>query len=267
MVAIARRALGTRRVGHTGTLDPFATGLLVVLAGAGTRLSRYLVGLPKVYQGVLRLGVTTATDDATGDVLATSDAWEALGDARLAGAMAALTGERDQLPPRFSAKRTGGERAHRLARRGLPVALAPQRVTVRRFALEARTGCDVHFRAEVGSGTYVRSLARELGEALGCGAHLTALRRLAVGAFTVSEAVPLESVRAGAARLLPLGLAVRHLPHADIDEAACRRVQCGQALEAAFAGTEPVALTCGETLVAVARPREGWWQPEVVLAS
>jgi tRNA pseudouridine55 synthase len=195
VVAIVRRALGTRRVGHAGTLDPFATGLLVVLAGAGTRLARYLVGLPKAYEGTLRLGVATATDDATGAVLAASDAWQALGDQEVATAMAALSGERDQVPPRFSAKRTGGERAHRLARRGVPVTLAPQRVSVRRFALEGRTGPDVRFRAEVGSGTYVRSLAHELGDALGCGAHLTELRRLTVGDFAVADAVSLESVR------------------------------------------------------------------------
>ena len=141
-VGVARRTLATRRVGHAGTLDPFATGLLVVLVGAGTRLARYLVGLPKLYEGVLRLGVTTASDDATGAVIATSDAWRALDDARVAAAMAGLTGERDQVPPSFSAKRTGGERAHRLARRGVPVTLAPQRGRVHRFALEARTGGD-----------------------------------------------------------------------------------------------------------------------------
>jgi tRNA pseudouridine55 synthase len=266
-VAITRRALGTRRVGHAGTLDPFATGLLVVLVGAATRLARYVVGLPKVYEGTLRLGMTTATDDGTGAVTATSDAWRALADEQIALAMARLTGERDQVPPSFSAKRTGGQRAHRLARRGVSVALAPQRVTVQRFTLERRSGSDVGFRADVGSGTYVRSLARELGDALGCGAHLTALRRLAVGAFSVTEAVSLESVRAGTAHLLPPRLAVHHLPHVEIDEAACERVRRGQALEAAFGATEPVALTCAGMLVAVARPREGRWQPEVVLLS
>ena len=253
-------------MGHAGTLDPFATGLLVVLAGAGTRLARYLVGLPKVYEGVLRLGVATTTDDASGAVLATSEAWQETSDAQIAAAMESLTGERDQVPPRFSAKRTGGERAHRLARRGVPVTLAPQRVTVRRFAVAGRSGKDVHFRAEVGSGTYVRSLARELGEALGCGAHLTGLRRLAVGEFTIAEAVTLEAVRAGVAQLLPLSLAVRHLPQAAIDEAARERVRRGQSLEAAFPTAGPVALTCAGSLVAVARAREGRWQPEVVLA-
>jgi tRNA pseudouridine55 synthase len=266
VVAIVRRALGTRRVGHAGTLDPVATGLLLVLAGAGTRLARYLVGLPKVYEGVVRLGVTTATDDATGAVVAASEAWQALTDGEVATAMAALTGERDQVPPPFSAKRSGGERAHRLARRGVPVTLAPQRVSVRRFALEHRTGCNLRFRAEVGSGTYVRSLAHELGDALGCGAHLTELRRLAVGDFSVTSAVTLESVRAGGATLLDLRRAVHHLAQAEIDDAACARVRRGQALEPAFAGTEPVALTCAGALVAVARPREGRWQPEVVLA-
>lgn len=265
MVAIARRAIGTRRVGHAGTLDPFATGLLIVLAGAGTRLARYLVGLPKVYEGMLRLGTTTATDDATGAVLSTSDACDALADAEIAAAMTALTGEREQLPPVFSAKHSGGERAHRLARRGEPVALVPQRVIVRSFALAARTGRDVRFRADVGSGTYVRSLARELGEALGCGAHLAELRRLAVGGFTVGEAVSLEAVRAGTPGLRPLLAAVGHLPRTEIDAAAVDRVRRGQALEAAFPAAGPVALIHDGELVAVARTQDGRWQPEVVL--
>jgi tRNA pseudouridine55 synthase len=265
VVALTRRAVGTRRVGHAGTLDPFATGLLVVLVGSATRLARYLVGLPKVYAGVVRLGTTTATDDATGAVLATSDGCDTVSEAAIASAMMALTGERDQVPPAFSAKHSGGERAHRLARRGEPVTLAPQRVTVRHFTLEARAGRDLRFRAAVGSGTYIRSLARELGEALGCGAHLSELRRLSVGPFTVEEAVSLEAVRGETPRLLPVLLAVRHLPQAVIDAAARDRVRRGQALEAAFAAGGPVALTCDGDLVAVARPRDGRWQPEVVV--
>ncbi|MBI2072414.1 MAG: tRNA pseudouridine(55) synthase TruB, partial [Gemmatimonadetes bacterium] len=140
VVAIIRRAFGTRRVGHTGTLDPFATGLLLVLVGQATRLARYLVGLPKEYHGVLRLGSTTTTDDATGEVTGASDDWRALDDARLRAAMAALLGEREQVPPAYSAKRVRGERAHRLARRGAALTLAPTRVEVQRFDLTDRSG-------------------------------------------------------------------------------------------------------------------------------
>lgn len=267
VVAIVRRALGTRRVGHAGTLDPFATGLLLVLVGSATRLARYLIGLPKEYQGTIRLGVTTATDDGTGEVTATSEAWAGLDDASLETAMSALTGEREQVPPAYSAKHVGGQRAHRLARRGAPVPLAPSRVEIHRFVLTGRQGRDLAFHAAVGSGTYLRSLARELGQALGCGAHLLELRRTAIGPHRVADAVPLEDVRQGRSTLQPPAAAVAHLPSAPVGATAVQQLAQGRAIEAAEPDLEgPVALLCEERLVAIARARNGWWQPEAVFA-
>ncbi len=264
---MVRRAFHTRRVGHAGTLDPFATGLLLVLVGSATRLARYLVGLPKEYQGVIRLGIATTTDDATGEVTSTSDAWTELDDARVQDAMTALTGERDQVPPAYSAKRVGGERAHRLARRGTPVTLAPARIEVQRFVLAQRRERDLWFHAAVGSGTYLRSLARELGLTLGCGAHLLELRRTTVGPHRVEQAAPLEDVRQGRATLMPPAAALAHLPCATVHLDAVQRLVRGQPIEATrpeLAG--PVVLLCEEQLVAVAQRRAGRWHPEVVLA-
>ncbi|MBI2537580.1 MAG: tRNA pseudouridine(55) synthase TruB [Gemmatimonadetes bacterium] len=266
VVAIIRRAFGTRRVGHTGTLDPFATGLLLVLVGQATRLARYLVGLPKEYHGVLRLGSTTTTDDATGEVTGASDDWRALDDARLRAAMAALLGEREQVPPAYSAKRVRGERAHRLARRGAALTLAPTRVEVQRFDLTDRSGADARFVAAVGSGTYVRSLARELGEILGCGAHLVELRRTAVGPFRVDGATSLEDVRQGRAVLAAPAAALPHLAAAAVEAAAVERLIRGQPIDASHAAAGPLALLCDGRLVAVVQPRAGQWHPEVVLA-
>lgn len=267
MVAILRRALSTRRVGHAGTLDPFATGLLVVLVGPATRLMPYLVGLSKRYTGVIRLGVTTATDDCTGAVASTSDAWRTLTEEAIARAMAALTGMRTQVPPAYSAKHLSGERAHRRARRGETVALAPAPVDIRRFALRRREGPDVTFEADVGSGTYIRSLARELGEALGCGAHLHELRRTAVGPFDVSEAFPLDLVKDGSVDLLPALEALRHLPRVSITEDLASRVRQGQPLECPEPPPGgPVALVAADgRLVGVAEPRGAMLQPRVVL--
>lgn len=267
VVAIVRRALGTRQVGHAGTLDPFATGLLLVLVGSATRLARYLMGLSKEYQGIIRLGVTTDTDDATGAITATSEAWTALDDGSLQAAMTALTGEREQVPPAYSAKHVDGERAHRLARRGAPVSLAPSRVVIHRFELSGRQGQDLAFCAAVGSGTYLRSLARDLGAELGCGAHLLELRRTAIGPHQVTEAAPLEDVRQGRCTLQPPVAAVAHLPKTPVDADAVQRLSRGQAIEAAqpdLAG--PIALLCQDRLVAIAQPRGGQWHPEAVFA-
>lgn len=263
---MVRRAFHTRRVGHAGTLDPFATGLLLVLVGQATRLARYLVGLPKEYHGVLRLGSTTTTDDATGEVTAHSEAWRSLDETRLRAAMASLVGEREQVPPAYSAKRLGGERAHRLARRGAAVTLAPTRVAIHRFDLVDRSGTDARFVAAVGSGAYLRSLARELGEILGCGAHLVELRRTAVGPFLVEAATSLEDVRQGRAALAPPAAALTHLAAASVDAAAVARLTRGQPIDALDSAPGPVAIRCEGRLVAVAQARAGQWHPEVVLA-
>lgn len=267
MVAAVRRRWHTRRVGHAGTLDPFATGLLPILVGRGTRLAPFLVGLDKTYQGTIRLGVWTDTDDETGTVEHESDAWQTVNDATLAEAMAALTGEVEQVPPRYSAKKVGGTPAHRRARRGESVTLAPRRVRVDRFALERRRGPDVEFVADVGSGTYVRALARDLGDALGCGAHLSALRRTRVGRWRVEDAMPLARVESGEAdvTLRPLAEAVTHLPRRTLSAEEADRIRHGRPIPARPEATAPTALIDEGRLVAVAEPDGGVLKPRVVV--
>lgn len=264
MVDVVRRGLGMRRVGHTGTLDPFASGLLVVLLGRATRLSPYLSALPKSYQGLIRLGVRTDTDDGTGAVLVSSDSWNGLSDADIGTAMATLTGRRLQRPPVYSAKKTDGERAYRLARRGRPVQLAPAEVEVTRFAFVDRVGSAVRFVADVGGGTYVRALARDLGEVLECGAHLETLRRIGVGGFSVEGATALEAIAAGQAEPQPPLEAVRHLPMLDIDQAERDAVVHGRPLPAGAVTASPVALVAAGRLVAIAVVQHDRLKPRVV---
>ncbi|OYC97278.1 tRNA pseudouridine(55) synthase TruB [Microbacterium sp. Yaish 1] len=202
VVARARRALGTRKIGHAGTLDPMATGLLVLGVGPATRLLTYIVGLDKTYEATIRLGVSTDSDDADGTVTqrATVEALAAVDRAGIDRGIAALTGEIDQVPSRVSAIKVGGKRAYDLARAGEEVELKARRVTVSRFevrdvreiALEDVEGgfrvVDVDVVVDCTSGTYIRALARDLGADLGVGGHLTALRRTRIGPFEVSDA-------------------------------------------------------------------------------
>src|SRR5438876_3882341 len=190
----SRRALGTDRVGHLGTLDPFAVGLLVILAGRATRLASCAAAWTKSYEGVTRLGVVTTTDDATGEPLATSEAWGGLDGGRMAEALARFRGAYAQRPPAYSAVKIAGERAYRRARRGEAVAPAPRPVQVSELELTGLALPDVRFCATVSAGTYLRSLARDVGEALGCGAHLAALTRTRVGPFPLADAVAPEAV-------------------------------------------------------------------------
>jgi tRNA pseudouridine55 synthase len=264
-VAAVRRALRVRRAGHCGTLDPFASGLLLLLLGPATRLARFLVELAKRYTGVIVLGTVTETDDRTGAVVRTSEAWRALSEADLAGAAAALTGRQLQRPPAFSAKHMGGRRAYRLARRGAPLLLPAQEVEVYRFTVTRRDGPRVLFEVEVGSGAYVRGLARDFGERLGCGAHLGTLRRTAVGPFTVEEAVPLEEVREDTPLRSPLA-AVAHLPTVPVNPVEREAVVHGRSLRTPEDGTGPVALVADGELIAVAERHGDVLRPRVVLA-
>jgi len=191
-----------RRVGHLGTLDPFASGLLVLLIGPATRLARLAVEWRKSYEGVMRLGTVTDTDDATGAPTTASDAWRHLDAATVGAALSALEGRGVQIPPAYSAKKIAGERAYRVARRGDPVRLAPVTVTVDRCVLVAWDPPDARFVARVSSGTYLRGLARSAGERLGCGGHLASLRRTEVGPFRLGEAVAADALTPAA--LLPI---------------------------------------------------------------
>ncbi len=199
-VARVRRALGTRKVGHAGTLDPKATGLLVVGVGASTRLLTHLVGLDKEYVATIRLGQATTTDDAEGEILATRPT-DGVADSDIVAGVAALTGELLQRPSAVSAIKVGGVRAYERVRAGEDVELAPRRVTIRAFEiLNMRRGecIDLDVRVECSSGTYIRALARDLGQSLGVGGHLTALRRTRVGPFSIDEAVPVPEWRGAA---------------------------------------------------------------------
>lgn len=194
VVARARRALNTRKIGHAGTLDPMATGLLVLGIGPATRLLTFIVGLDKTYEATIRLGVSTDSDDADGEVTAQADAADvaSVTDALIAAGIAALTGEISQVPSTVSAIKVGGRRAYDLARAGEQVELKARAVTIGRFEVlsmrRAAQTIDVDVVVDCSSGTYIRALARDLGAGLGVGGHLTALRRTRIGPFDVADA-------------------------------------------------------------------------------
>jgi len=266
VVAAVRRSLGLRRVGHGGTLDPFASGLLPILTGRATRLAPFLLGLSKAYHGMLQLGITTDTDDATGAVLREDPSWRDIDEAALADAMQALTGRIEQTPPVFSAKKVAGERAHRRARRGGTVALDPRMVTVVRFTPSARTGPDVTFTAEVGSGTYIRALARDLGTRLGCGAHLRTLRRVGIGPWTVEQAA-CTAPWPETLTVQPALAAVPHLPRRDLTPDEVGLVIHGRPIARLEDEPDgPLALLADSALLAVGTPRDELIHPTVVLA-
>jgi tRNA pseudouridine55 synthase len=263
VVDAARKALGERRVGHLGTLDPFASGVLVLVVGRATRLARFAAEWPKTYDGVIRLGRTTATDDPTGAVVATSEAWRGLEEAAVRGALERFLGGYAQRPPAFSAVKVGGERAYRAARRGAAVTLEPRPVEIRELVLAGFEPPDVRFRAVVGGGTYLRSLARDVGETLGSGAHLAELVRTAVGPFVLADAVAPEAIAAD--RLRDAAALVAHLPRRDLSGAEGAAVRHGRPIGALGGESGPVALYEGETLRGVAEPVGAELRPRVVL--
>jgi tRNA pseudouridine55 synthase len=197
VVARVRHALGVRQVGHFGTLDPFATGVLPVSVGKGTRFAQFYLKSRKAYEGIIRFGYSTDTYDATGR-RTSEPAPVALDAAGIEKMFGEFTGRLMQTPPPFSAKRVGGVRAYELARKQKPVQLAPVEVEVYALELLNLEGDQVRFAVECSGGTYVRSLAHDFGQKLGCGAHLASLRRTAVAEFTESRAVTLEQLQAAA---------------------------------------------------------------------
>ena len=265
VVQRVRRLLQTRAVGHTGTLDPFATGLLVVLVGRATRLARFVEAQAKTYLAVARLGIATDTDDRTGTPLGPPADTSAVTEPVVRAALAALLGEQRQRPPRYSAKHVEGERSYRRARRGEAVDPAETVVTVHAIELVGFAPPELSFRATVSAGTYVRALARDLGERLGVGAHLTALRREAIGPLRVEDAVPLERLTPDA--LHPPRAVLGHLPAMELDAPARVAVSHGRAVPAEAGATGDVALVHEGELVAVARVEDGWLRPSVVLAT
>lgn len=264
VVAMARRALRLRRIGHTGTLDPMATGVLILCLGAATRLVDYFHDLPKTYVGEGVLGVVTTTEDITGNVVWETDA-SGITEAQLRAAMAQFQGEIEQVPPMVSAVKVGGRRLYERARAGEEVARPARRVVIHSLTLDTfvpgrhpRFG----FTVVCSSGTYVRTLVHDLGQALGCGAALARLRRTAIGSLRVEEAVPagdLERLAATSelrARILAPAVALAHLPAVTLAPEVVQSVVHGQPVPAPTPGPGgPVRLLDREgNLVAIAQP-------------
>ena len=224
-----RRALRTRRVGHTGTLDPFATGVLPVCVGRATRLARFLSGGEKEYVATVRLGFATTTDDRTGEPLGAPVPAD-VAPAALAAALDGLVGSFDQVPPAFSAKHVGGRRLYELARRGVTVPRAAMPVTVHAIRLLAREADTVEIAVRCSAGTYVRALARDLGERLGTGAHLTALRRTRSGPFDLSQSVCGDDLGGAAERMIPVAELLLDLPAVTVAAEGRRLVGHGREL-------------------------------------
>jgi tRNA pseudouridine55 synthase len=267
VVQRVRRGLRVRAAGHTGTLDPFATGLLVVLLGRATRLARFVESQAKQYLATARLGIQTTTDDLTGQVLATWPVAASPSEQEVRHALATFLGDQLQQPPQFSAKRVAGERSYRRARRGDIVKLAAVPVTVHAIDLVDYQPPDLTFRALVSAGTYLRAIARDLGHRLGVGAHLTRLRRESIGSLRVENAHPLEEL--GPAVVLPAQAVLQDLPSVDLDESQRLAVAHGRAVSGSGAvervGSGTVALLSSGQLIGVAEAVDGWLRPKVVL--
>jgi tRNA pseudouridine55 synthase len=267
VVQRVRRALGVGAAGHTGTLDPFATGLLVVLLGRATRLARFVEAQAKQYLATARLGVQTSTDDVTGAAIAECPMDVPPSEHQVRDVLATFLGRQLQQPPQFSAKRVGGVRSYQLARRGDPVELADVPVTVHAIELVDYQPPDLTFRALVSAGTYLRAIARDLGNRLGVGAHLTVLRRESIGSLRVEDAHPLEQL--GPAAVVPAQAVLQDLPSVVLDDTARKAVAHGRAVSdseaATRVGSGAVALLAAGQLIGVAEAIDGWLRPTVVL--
>ncbi|GGF36035.1 tRNA pseudouridine synthase B [Microbacterium sorbitolivorans] len=237
VVAKSRRARGTRKVGHAGTLDPMATGLLIVGVEQATRLLTFIVGCDKTYLATIRLGQTTTTDDADGDidVVADAAAVAAVSDEQIAAGILDLSGPISQVPSKVSAIKVNGKRAYELARQGVEVELKARDVTISRFDVtHTRRGdgyIDLDVVVDCSSGTYIRALARDLGSALGVGGHLTMLRRTRVGGFDVADAVTIEGLE-GADLVAPADVATAVMGRLDVSAEVARDLRHGKRVEA-----------------------------------
>jgi tRNA pseudouridine55 synthase len=279
VVARVRRLARTRRVGHGGTLDPMATGVLVVGVGRATRLLTYVIGATKGYTGTIRLGQSSATDDAEGEVVASAPVGQVTDEAIRAG-LAAQTGEIWQVPSAVSAIKVGGQRAYQAARRGDPIELAARQVTVSRLDVRAirrvlgdPPAIDVDVDVTCSSGTYIRAIARDLGVALGVGGHLSALRRTAVGGFTLDQAATLEELEArvaGGDSPLSLTLdeaAAGFFARRDATASEAATLSHGGSLAPIGRGGPYAVFGLDGTVIAIVVERDGGAaRPEVVLA-
>jgi tRNA pseudouridine55 synthase len=235
---VVKRLFGARKAGHTGSLDPLATGLLPICLGEATKVSAYLLDADKRYWVRIRLGVTTATGDADGEVLETSPV-AAVDAARLEQVLAGLRGESDQVPPMYSALRHQGQRLYQLAREGIEVERAPRRITLHALEALAIEGDEIELAVHCSKGTYVRTLAEDIGAALGCGAHVIGLRRTGVGPYTEAGMLTLDALRDQAEaegaqaldrHLLPIVSALAHWPQVRLSADAAYYLRQGQAV-------------------------------------
>lgn len=255
VVARMRRILGTRRIGHVGTLDPLATGVLPLVVGRATRLASLLSAGDKVYSAIFLLGIATDTYDTTGEVVPTKmhhDQQPRLDLARARSASRDFVGTFQQTPPPFSAKKISGVRAYRLARRRHPVEPAPVEVTVREFEVQALHGNRLHCRVTCAPGFYMRALAHDLGKSLGCGACLERLRREQSGAFTLNQAVTLDQLdrehEAAPGHLLPMGALLPEIPSVVVTPRGSRLVAHGNSIAASeFTHDHPPATNAGDS--------------------
>lgn len=271
VVAKIRKFAGTRRVGHAGTLDPMATGVLVVGVEKATRLLGYLALAEKEYSATIRLGQTTDTDDADGAVIDRVPVIN-IGEGELQRAVADLSGEIRQVPPGVSAIKVGGQRSYRLARAGQAPELAARTVTVREFAVDAIRAAgqvlDLDVRITCSTGTYIRALARDLGAALGVGGHLTALRRTRVGPYVASEARTLDELADGV-EVIPLAAAAAAaFPRRELTAVEARSLAHGGRLDQGGTGSDPVAAFAPDgSLVALVTDVDGQARPVAVFAT
>jgi tRNA pseudouridine55 synthase len=266
VVARVRRLAGTRKVGHAGTLDPMATGVLLLGLGRATRLLGHLALTDKAYDATIRLGVATTTDDAEGEPVSVADP-QGVSDEAVAQAVADLTGRIEQVPSAVSAIKVGGVRSYVRARAGETVELAARPVVVSTFDVRTRTGADLEVSVVCSSGTYVRALARDLGAALGVGAHLTRLRRTRVGPYALDVARTLDELER-AIDIVPLDAAVAaSFPRRDVEEAEAQRVRHGGRLAPAGFGAGPVGVFAPDgSVLALVEERDGAARPLVVFA-
>jgi tRNA pseudouridine55 synthase len=272
MVGLLRRLTGTRRIGHAGTLDPLASGVLPVLVGPATRFSEELTGGRKRYDAAIRLGARSATDDGEGPI--TPSGVPAPDRPAIEAALDELVGTFDQRPPTFSARKQGGRTAHRAARAGAPIELAPRRVTVDRIDLLGITDVDgardVRIDLRCGAGTYVRAIARDLGERLGCGGYLAALRRTEAAGLRVEDAVSPEQLESMARdgrladAILPVG-SLLPLPRVELAPEAARGFRHGSAHAVDGAADGRVAVFSGSILLGIGRIERGVLLPDKVL--
>jgi tRNA pseudouridine55 synthase len=270
VVRRARKALGIRKIGHLGTLDPMATGLLPLCLLEATKLVPYLMPEAKVYRARVRLGVATDTQDATGTVVARCETLPS--PAQIYQAAAGFRGEVTQIPPMFSALHCEGERAYRRARRGETVELAPRTVTIYELTVDEVAIPEFTMTVKCSQGTYIRTLAKDLGDALGCGAHLTALRRLAVGALRVEEALTLAGLAELSRgeleqRIIPISRCLPGMRPVEVGLAEARQLRQGQLLVRPaddFKDGEQVQVVFDAELVAVALVKN--LTPQAVLA-